>query len=216
MHLSKWPESFILKYIYFVMYSHKCTFKNLKKKYQEKWYKCKSQFWLTLLARLHFDTSAKSHKPPPPPTFDQILDPLVRWIRSRSQVNLQNHYKLQIFLKLFECTIESCGWRVTALMRHWADHTPLIGFWCITLCCVLSDMSIKSSHCINLLIQDSHTHITSEIYIWAFRTSANYILAKPSCFYSSLTVVFPLLTHEQFCVATVSRSTMISWCSANL
>ena len=69
------------------MYPHKCTLKILKKKYQEKWenayLRAKNarasralrqaldpcQYWLALLARLCFATSAKSQEkflgPPP-------------------------------------------------------------------------------------------------------------------------------------------------------
>ena len=80
---------------YFVIYPHKCTLDHLKKKYQEKWENAyvtvkntrasralrraldPSQYWLALLARLCFATSAKSRKKFLGPPLDQILDPLV-------------------------------------------------------------------------------------------------------------------------------------------
>ena len=74
------------------MYPHKCTLNIWKKKYQEKWENAyltvknaraaralrqaldPGQYWLILLAQLHFATSAKSQEKflAPP---DQILDP---------------------------------------------------------------------------------------------------------------------------------------------
>ena len=65
---------------YFVIYPHKCTLNNLKKKYQEKWENAymtvknarasralrqaldPGHYWLTSLAQLHFATLAKSQK----------------------------------------------------------------------------------------------------------------------------------------------------------
>ena len=74
---------------YFVIYPHKCTLNNLKKKYQEKWENAyltvkkgrasralrraldPGQYWLASLTRLRFATSAKCRKtflgPPPWP-----------------------------------------------------------------------------------------------------------------------------------------------------
>ena len=67
----------------------------MKKKYQKKWENAymtvknarasralrraldPGQYWLTLLARLRFTTSAKSRKKFLGPPLDQILDPLV-------------------------------------------------------------------------------------------------------------------------------------------
>ena len=79
---------------YFVMYPHKCTLNNFKKKYQEKWENAyltvknarasrtlrqvldPSQYWLASLVQLHFTMSVKPQK-----KFwallDRILDPLV-------------------------------------------------------------------------------------------------------------------------------------------
>ena len=83
---------------YFVIYPHKCTLNNLKKKYQEKWENAyvtaknarasralrwaldPGQYWLTWLAQLCFATSAKSRKKFLGPPLDQILDPLVNLI----------------------------------------------------------------------------------------------------------------------------------------
>ena len=77
------------------MHPHKCTLKNLKKKYQEKWENAylrvknarasrtlrqaldPSQYWLTSLTQLRFATSAKSRDKFLGPPLDQILDPLV-------------------------------------------------------------------------------------------------------------------------------------------
>ena len=70
---------------YFVIYPHKCASCNLKKKYQEKWENVylrvenarasrtlrrtldPDQYWLALLAQLHFATSARSLKISGPP-----------------------------------------------------------------------------------------------------------------------------------------------------
>ena len=86
---------FHIKNKYFVIYPHKCILNNLKKKYQEKWENAylrvknarasralrralnPGQYWLALLARLRFATSAKSQKKFLGPPLDQILDPLV-------------------------------------------------------------------------------------------------------------------------------------------
>ena len=86
---------FHIKNKYFVIYPHKCILNNLKKKYQEKWENAylrvknarasralrralnPGQYWLALLARLRFATSAKSRKIFLGPPLDQILDPLV-------------------------------------------------------------------------------------------------------------------------------------------
>ena len=76
---------------YFVIYPHKCTLNNLKKKYQEKWENAyvtvknagasralgPHQYWLALLTRLRFATSAKSRKKFLGLPLDQILDLLV-------------------------------------------------------------------------------------------------------------------------------------------
>ena len=80
---------------YFVIYPHKCTLNNFKKKYQEKWENAyltaknarasralrraldPGQYWLTSLAQLRFTTSATSRKTFLGPPLDQILDPLV-------------------------------------------------------------------------------------------------------------------------------------------
>ena len=80
---------------YFVIYPHKCTLNNLKKKYQEKWENAyltvknarasralrwaldPCQYWLASLTRLCFAMSAKSPKKFLGPQLDQILDPLV-------------------------------------------------------------------------------------------------------------------------------------------
>ena len=80
---------------YFVIYPHKYTLNNLKKKYQEKWENAyltvknawafralrrtlyPGQYWLTLCARLCFATSGKSQKKFLGPPLVQILDLLV-------------------------------------------------------------------------------------------------------------------------------------------
>ena len=80
---------------YLVIYPHKCTLNNLKKKYQEKWENAylrvknarasralrqaldPSQYWFTSLAWLCLATSAKSRKTFLGPPLDQILDPLM-------------------------------------------------------------------------------------------------------------------------------------------
>ena len=80
---------------YFVIYPHKCTLNNLKKKYQEKWENAymtvknarasralrqaldPGHYWLASLAWLRFAMSAKSQKKFLGPPLDQILDPLV-------------------------------------------------------------------------------------------------------------------------------------------
>ena len=80
---------------YFVIYPHKCTLNNLKKKFQEKWENAymtvknarvsralrwaldPGHYWLALLTRLHLAMSAKSRKKFLGPPLDQILDPLV-------------------------------------------------------------------------------------------------------------------------------------------
>ena len=81
---------------YLLMYPHKCTLKNLKKKYQEKsenaylrlknarasralrWALDPGRYWLAPLALRRFATSAKSLQKFLGPPLDQILDPLVR------------------------------------------------------------------------------------------------------------------------------------------
>ena len=85
---------------YFVIYPHKCTLNNLKKRYQVKWENAYlgvknaraswalrqaldlSQYWLTSLTPLRFTTSAKSRKtfwspswPNPGSASDMICDP---------------------------------------------------------------------------------------------------------------------------------------------
>ena len=87
----------------FVIYPHKCTLNNLKKKYQEKWENAylrvknarassalrwaldSSQYWLTLLVPLHFATSAKSRKKflgPPQPNLGSASDSCIVIVKS--------------------------------------------------------------------------------------------------------------------------------------
>ena len=96
---AKMSRIFHIENKYFVIYPHKCTLNNLKKKYQEKWENAyltvknarasralrwaldPGQYWLASLARLCFATSAKSRKKFLGSPLDQILDPLVPMLK---------------------------------------------------------------------------------------------------------------------------------------
>ena len=120
---------------YFVIYPHKCTFNNLKKKYQEKWENAyvtvkntrasrvlrwaldPGQYWLALLTWLYFAMSAKSRKKFLGPPLDQILDPLVEnitWsVISSVQTCIVNFRSTVMILKKWLKYFE--GWTVLTI-----------------------------------------------------------------------------------------------------
>ena len=112
---------------YLLMYPQKCTLKILKKKYQEKWENAylrvknarasralrwaldPGQYWLALLARLRFATSAKSREkflgPPPSPNPGSASVVAPQILCSRVGMNSRTALlQQQVLVKAFQHT----------------------------------------------------------------------------------------------------------------
>ncbi len=58
-------------------------------------------------------------------------------------------------------TFKRCSAGITPLVVHGWNKAPLVGLWSESFCCVLSHMTVKPTHGIDITLKDCHTHIAS-------------------------------------------------------